>query len=161
MQFTRIEANHLRLRAAVAAMAASGLDGEAYRRLQPLVRRELRKLERAPVAWAVPLIELLQAGIAALEGHHENAARLLTSAAEGCDRSQLALYAAAARMRLAQLLERPDDERGRAGASYLRAQGALKPERWCDVLVPGFTAPRGRNADPSGRSGTPRAASTR
>jgi eukaryotic-like serine/threonine-protein kinase len=161
VQFTRIEANHLRLRAAVAAMAASGLDGEAYRRLQPLVRRELRKLERGAVAWAAPLVELLQAGIAAIEGHHEDAARLLASAAEGCDRSQLALYAAAARMRLAQLLERPDDERGRAGAAYLRAQGALKPERWCDVLVPGFAAPRGRSGDPSGRSGAPLAVSTR
>jgi hypothetical protein len=46
VQFTRVEASHLRLRAAVAAMAAAGLDGDRYRQLQPLVQRELGKLER-------------------------------------------------------------------------------------------------------------------
>ncbi|HXT49753.1 MAG TPA: protein kinase [Thermoanaerobaculia bacterium] len=153
VQFTRIEAKHLRLRAAVAAMAASGLDGEAYRRLQPLVHRELRTLEREAVAWAAPLLQLLRAGIAALEGNHEDTVRLLESAAEGCDRSRLSLYAAAARIRRAELLDRPDDEAARAATNHLRTQGALRPEKWCDVLVPGFTSPRGRSTDPGGRSG--------
>jgi hypothetical protein len=101
------------------------------------VQRELRTLERTGVAWSAPLFELLRAGIAALEGHHEDAARLLERAAEGCDRSELGLYAAAARMRRAQLLERTGDATARAAADHLRAQGALRPEKWCDVLVPG------------------------
>ena len=40
-------------------------------------------------------------------------------------------------MRRGQLLDRPDDDAARAAAGELRAQGALRPDRWCDVLVPG------------------------
>jgi serine/threonine protein kinase len=136
VQFTGVEAGHLRLRAALAAMAASGLDGECYRRLQPLVARELPQLERRRVAWVEPLLQLLRAGLAALEGDREGAAKLLAQAANGCDRGHLGLYAAASRLRLGQLQER-EDEPARAAWNHLRAQGAARPERWCDVLVPG------------------------
>jgi hypothetical protein len=135
VQFTRTEAVHLRLRAAVAAMAASGLDGKLYRRLGPLVARELGRLERERTDWAEPLVALLRAGLAALEGQHEEAVRRLQSAAEGCERHELGLYGAAARLRLAHLRE---DHRGAGeAAAELRARGAKRPERWCDVLAPG------------------------
>ena len=136
VQFTGVEAGHLRLRAALAAMAAAGLDGERYRKLQPLVTRELAGLEKRRVAWAEPLLQLLRAGLAALEGDREGAAKLLTTAAEGCDRVHLGLYRAAARLRLGQLQEH-EDEPARAAWKHLREQGAVSPERWCNVLVPG------------------------
>jgi hypothetical protein len=137
VQFTHFEATHLRLRAALAAMAESGLDGELYRRLQPLVGRELARLERRRVAWGEPLTLLLRAGLAALEGQRESAAKLLERAAAGCDRGALGLYGAAARLRLANLLGDGDDESARAAARELRERGAVRPDRWCDVLVPG------------------------
>ena len=137
VQFTHFEATHLRLRTALAAMAASGLDGDRYRRLQPLVGRELSRLERRRIAWGEPLVLLLRAGLAALEGQRETAAKLLGRAAEGCDRGSLGLYGAAARLRLANLLEPGNDERSREAARELRERGAVRPDRWCDVLVPG------------------------
>ena len=136
VQFTGVEAGHLRLRAALATMAAAGLDGERYRKLQPLVTRELAALEKRRVAWVEPLLQLLRAGLAALEGDREGAAKLLATAAGGCDRVHLGLYGAAARLRLGQLQEREDDA-ARAARKHLRDQGAVRPERWCDVLVPG------------------------
>jgi hypothetical protein len=135
VQFTRTEAVHLRLRTAVSAMAASGLDGELYRRLRPAVLRELQRLEGEGTDWARPLTSLLRGGLAALEGHHEEAADRLARAIAGCVEHDLGLYGAAARLRLARLRE---DERGAGeAAAELRARGARRPERWCDVLVPG------------------------
>jgi hypothetical protein len=135
VQFTRTEATHLRLRTAVAAMASSGLDGELYRRLRPRVLRELARLEKERIAWSEPLSRLLRAGLAALEGQGEEASRLLAVAVEGADRHHLGLYAAAARWRLAH--QRGDERATAAAAAELRGRGATRPERWCDVLVPG------------------------
>jgi hypothetical protein len=137
VQFTRLEATHLRLRTAVAAMAESGLDGELYRTLQPLVARELTRLEAEQIAWGEGLTLLLRAGLAALEGEQEGAAKLLERAAAGCDRYHLGLYGAAARLRLANLRDNGEGDRARAAARELRERGAARPDRWCDVLVPG------------------------
>ncbi len=126
VQFTGVEAGHLRLRAALAAMAAAGLDGEKYRKLQPLVTRELAGLEKRRVAWAEPLLQLLRAGLAALEGDREGAAKLLAQAAEGCDRVHLGLYGAAARLRLGQLQER-EDEPARAAWKHSARAGGGEP----------------------------------
>jgi serine/threonine protein kinase/tetratricopeptide (TPR) repeat protein len=140
VQFTRVEANHLRLRAAVAAMAASGLDGEMYRQLQPMVDRHLSRVERERIDWSLPLTQLLRAGLAALEGQRETAAALLERAIAGCETHQLGLYGAAARRRLARLLDGEGEGAGArlaAATAGLTRLGATRPDRWCDVLVPG------------------------
>lgn len=134
VQFTRHEARHLRLRAALAAMAEGGLDSPAYRKLLPLLRRELKRFENEKVAWMRPLAELIRAGLAALEGQREEAAKWLEKAIAGCERHHLGIYAAAARMRLAAL--KPQTLRPGA-AGELGEKGAKRPDRFCDVAVPG------------------------
>jgi serine/threonine protein kinase len=137
VQFTRTEASHLRLRAAVAAMAADGLDGAMYRRLRPLVARDLAALERGGPGWAEAYTLLLRAGLASLEGDREAAAALLGRAAIAAERHDLGFYAAAARLRLARLPGDADGDAARSAGAFMTGQGARRPERWCDVLAPG------------------------
>jgi eukaryotic-like serine/threonine-protein kinase len=138
VQFTRHEARHLRLRAALAAMAEGGLDSPAYQRLKPLLLKELAAFEREKVEWMSPLAQLIRAGLAALEGQREEAIKRLEKAIEGCDRHHLGIYGAAARMRLAGMKKQPSG-REAAGreAGGLGEKGAKRPDRWCDVAVPG------------------------
>jgi hypothetical protein len=125
----------------LAAMAEDGLDGPLYRQLKPRLLRELKLFEKEKVAWMLPLAQLIRAGLAALEGDREAAVRLLEKAAEGCDRHQLGIYAAAARVRLTAAGKRHpglgSPSPAALSAATLSARGAKRPDRFCGVVVPG------------------------
>jgi len=132
VQFTRHEARHLRLRAALAAMAEAGLDSPTYQRLHPLIHHELARFEKEKVAWMSPLAQLIRAGLAAVEGQREEAIRWLEKAIVGCEHYSLGIYGDAARLRLAKLQKK-------AGPlpTGLSDRGAKKPNRICDIAIPG------------------------
>jgi hypothetical protein len=135
VQIIRAEAHLLFARCALAA-AAAGVDRP---RLLRVAERHAASMGREHMPWITPFVPLLRAGIRSLCGNQEAARQLLLQAAEGFDRADLMLYAAAARHRLGRLtggdegrklLMRADD--------VMRAQGIPRPGRVADVLAPGF-----------------------
>jgi Cdc6-like AAA superfamily ATPase len=127
IQLTRIEAVHLRGRAALAA----GHLGHAA--------RASKKLSREKVGWADPLAALLAAGVARARGDDERARNQLDVAARGFDATEMALWAAAARWQLGRLVGGDEGAALVAAAeALLRAQSVADPGRVAATLAPGF-----------------------
>jgi hypothetical protein len=127
IQLTRIEAVHLRGRAALAA----GHVAEAA--------RVAKKLAREKVAWADPLAALLAAGVARARSDDATARARLVDAARGFDATDMALWAAVARWQLGRLTG--GDEGAtleRAAEEFMRAQSVADPGRVAATLAPGF-----------------------
>jgi hypothetical protein len=99
VQILRAESHFLRARCALAA-AAAGVDRQ---RLVRIAERHAARLARENMPWIAPFAPLMRAGIHSMRGQRDAARRLLVVAAEGFDRVDLRLYAAAARRRLGQL----------------------------------------------------------
>ncbi len=137
VQQTRLEALHLRARAAlVAAVAASGRAGA---KLLARARTLARQVLRERTAWADPMAVLIVAAIARIQGDHDTAHRQLQLAIDGFDATDQALYAAAARFQLGRLIGGVDgDPRGAAGAAAMTARGIRNPLAMARMLVPGF-----------------------
>ncbi|MEO8682810.1 MAG: hypothetical protein ABI665_27425, partial [Vicinamibacterales bacterium] len=122
-----------------ALMAARGSADRTV--LLTTVRRSAKEIERERVAWAQPLAMLLRAGLAELEGRHQDAVDTLEAAANECDLVPMNGYAAAARWRAATLAAgtgRADDLRRRA-EEWMHREGIRSPERMTDMLA--FGAP--------------------
>jgi len=128
----------LRGRAELAAAAAGGAD--AQRHLAEAARHA-RPLERVDLPWVRALATTLRAGIEARR-HPARAPELLDQAARGFADDGMALHAAAARRRRG-LLVGGDEGRALVASAdeFMVAQRIANPERWMDLLVPGF-APR-------------------
>jgi hypothetical protein len=82
---------------------------------------------------------LLLAGAAALRGENDRSVQALRDAARLFDETNLALFAAVARLRLGALLG------GKEGASlvaeadeWMLAEGVRRPERIAAMMAPGF-----------------------
>jgi hypothetical protein len=137
VQLTRLEALHLRARAALAAaLEGSGGDRAA---LTAAARRDARRVAREKTRWATPLAGLLRAAAADLSGDRDGAVAELRAALAGLDAADMKLYAAAARRQLAGLV---GGDEGRtldaeAGA-FFAGEGIVAPERMVRMLVPGF-----------------------
>jgi eukaryotic-like serine/threonine-protein kinase len=136
MPLVRIEAEHLRARAALAA-AATGNRAAAAR-----AASVARWLRRRPLAIAAPLADLVAAALADLRADRKRAALRCDAAAAGFDRLDMSLFAAAARIRAADLS--PDvvrRARARTALDWMRSQSIASPERMTELLAPGFAQP--------------------
>jgi len=137
VQLTRIATYHQRARAALAAAATLGVRSSQRRRLIAEARRHTDRIAREQMPWADALAALLRAGADRLAGDDARAATELTSAIERLDASGMALYAAAARLRLGAL-QGGDTGTALAGAATaaLRDAGIRRPDRMADLLAP-------------------------
>ena len=136
VQLTRLEATHLRARAALALARASR--GQRRARCRE-VEADARRILSARMPWSSPLVALLRAGVAATQGDASLADAHLDEAARGLDAADMALYAAAARWQRGRLL---GGDAGRAivtaAEAWMGHQGIVNLPRMAAMLAPGF-----------------------
>ncbi|MEP7123870.1 MAG: protein kinase [Byssovorax sp.] len=134
IQVLRVEVVHLRGRVAL-AMASRGADAKRH---LAAAEGDAKQLEGERMAWAEPHGSLLRASIAAAKGDDRAAVRFTRTALRGYERADMALYAAAARRRLGQLLG-GDEGRAfeKASAQWMTDQGVRRPEQLTAMLAPG------------------------
>jgi tetratricopeptide (TPR) repeat protein len=140
VQLTRLEATHLRARAAIQAARAAGAgDGSRRRELLAGAARDAAKIAGEKMPWSTPLARLVEAGISRARGEDDRSAELLRDAAGGLDAAGMALYATAARMRLGRLV---GGDEGRAlvdaAAAWMERERVRRPDRMIAMLAPGF-----------------------
>jgi hypothetical protein len=116
------------------ASARTGADGSA-RRLRAAARTA-RRLERLDRADAAVHAALIRAGAEGLARETGRAVHHLGQAADAASRCGQTLRAAAARWRAATLESRPGDRE--AAIRIAKDCGVGDPERWFDLLTPGF-----------------------
>jgi eukaryotic-like serine/threonine-protein kinase len=137
VQILRVEANYLFARCALAA-AAAGVDRDGLLRF---AERHAAPMAREHMPWIAPFAPLLRAGIDSVRGDDDGARRQLAVAAEGFDRADMRLYAAAARRHLGALT---GGSKGLAlvvqADGVMRSQGVPRPDRLAAVMAPGFAA---------------------
>jgi hypothetical protein len=133
-QVLRIEAMHLRARAALATSAGDRLEN----RLR-IAEKLAGKIEKENMAWAKPLASLLRAAIAYQRAEKSEAATLLSESLRGFERAEMRLYAAAARRRLGEIL---GEDKGRQLVKeadvWMVRQRIKNPEAMMRMLAPGF-----------------------
>ena len=101
-----------------------------------LCERSVRRLEREKRADASLHAHLLRGGIAALRGKSERAVAHLDEAIRIGEGAGMALRAACARLRRAELLE--DGDSVAQARQTMIACGVRSPERWAAIYAPGF-----------------------
>jgi eukaryotic-like serine/threonine-protein kinase len=135
----RIESDHLRARAALAA-AAQLTPGHRGPLLAD-ARRHVRRLTRQKASWARALALPLQAALSAQEQKPEAAIEHMREAVVVLEQQEMKLYAAAARRRLGELLGGDEGAEHCAQADqFLADQRVNEPERMLAMLAPGFDA---------------------
>ena len=136
VQLTKLEAWHLRARA---ALLLATQRPSRRKELLKTVLADAVKIEEEEMPWSRPLVALLRAGAAQIEGEKERALLLLQGAIIGLESANMALYAAAARYRWGNL--RGGDE-GKAVAAaadqWLAKQSVVNRPRMVGMLAPGF-----------------------
>ncbi|HLE61639.1 MAG TPA: AAA family ATPase, partial [Pyrinomonadaceae bacterium] len=134
IQILRVEARHLRARAALASAAVQNREA----RLQ-IADKLARKIQKEPLQWAEPLAALIRAAIAAARGDKPTAVTFLLRALEGFSTANMALYEAASRRRLGEAV---GGERGRQliaeANNWMARQRIQNPARMTQMLAPGF-----------------------
>jgi tetratricopeptide (TPR) repeat protein len=141
VQAVRVRSYQVRARMALRAAEAS--EGEAFARLLSDAERCARRLDREKTsALASPFAALIRAGLASTRRRGEAlTASLLREAIAGFDALEMALYAAAARRRLGEVV---GGDEGRAlvrGAdAWMKSESVGEPERMTVLLAPGFVA---------------------
>lgn len=135
IQILRIEAMHLKARAALGSAAASN---EPARRLKA-AEALAQKMAQERVAWATPFVSLVRAGIAHQRGDHSRAVGQLSQAMESFDLADIDLYEAVTRRRLGELL---NDERGgrhiAEADAWMRKRQIQNPAAMTRMMAPGF-----------------------
>src|SRR5262249_30937073 len=86
VQLTRIEALHLRARAALMLATQKPAERKALCRA---AASDAGKIEKDKMRWAMPWVNLLRAGIAMTEGEKDRALGLLIEAAPGFDTANM------------------------------------------------------------------------
>jgi eukaryotic-like serine/threonine-protein kinase len=133
-QILRIEATHLRARAALAT-AAIGHGSEKLR----LAEKLAHKMEKEKVLWAQPFLAMIRAGVAQQRSQTSATSGLLKKAIKGFEDADMRLYAAAARRRLGETTQ---GQKGSAlvaeADAWMANQGIVKPELITRMLAPGF-----------------------
>jgi hypothetical protein len=139
VQQVRIFLLHLRARSALAAAAQDAGQRQFY---LDAAEKDARALDRERIAWATALAQLIRAGLACRRGDTARAVRLLRESATSYDALTMRLHAAAARLRLGDLL---GGEEGHAlqtaAVEWMSAQTIQDPKRMTDMLAPGFPGP--------------------
>jgi hypothetical protein len=100
---------------------------------------DARRLERENTPWMVPLAQRIRAGIAALRGDQDAAAKFLQTAIAGFESADMPLHAAVSRHRLGELL---GGKTGRTlideANAWMTGQGVKNPPRMTALYAPGF-----------------------
>jgi len=140
-QVLRIEAMHLRGRAALGSAGNSGLSaGEKESRLKT-AEKVVQRIAKERVLWADGFVGMLRAGIAHYRGDRSSVIALLTRATENFEHADMNLYAAAARRRLGEIV---GGERGQElitdADAWMERQKIKNPEKLTRMLAPGFDA---------------------
>jgi serine/threonine protein kinase/tetratricopeptide (TPR) repeat protein len=136
VQLTLLEALHLRARASLTASLARCVDESA---LVASAERDAAAMEREKMPWSEPLVSLLRAGIAARRGDRGAAVAALRGAVAGLDGAHMALYAAAARARLGELVGGAEGDALRESAdTWMAVHGVLQSRAMVAMLAPGF-----------------------
>ncbi len=138
LQTIRVFAPQLRARC---ALAAAELEGQANGRakLLGIASKMAHKIAKEDASYAAPMAALIRAGVAFGHERTDQARELLTSAAEGFDACDMALYAAAARSRLGEILGGESGIRAlQDGRGWMTQQGMRNPPRWTAIVAPGF-----------------------
>jgi hypothetical protein len=125
---------HLRARMDI-VLAAKGRRAARFRS----ALRDARRLERVALHWGAPSAALIRGAVAHATGDVARAREEVRAAMEGFARLGMELNAAAARWRLGELL---DDEGGRVlrrdAETWFRGQAIRRPDRFVDLVAPGF-----------------------
>lgn len=134
IQVLRIEAFHLKARAALAS-AAKGDNGNRIHLADKLANR----ISAEQVAWGNPFAALIRAAVAHQDGDRSKAIALLKQAVETFDLADIDLYEAVSRHRLGQLL---GDERGQRhideAEAWMRSRKVINAEAMTRMMAPGF-----------------------
>jgi len=118
------------------ALASATRQAERRDKLLRVCERTVRRLEREKRADASLHAHLLRGGMAALRGEGKRAVAYLDEAIRIGEEAEMALRAACARLRRAELLEERDSvEQAR---QEMIACGVQSPERWAAIYAPGY-----------------------
>jgi hypothetical protein len=135
VELVRLHMAELRARTALAS-ARGKRDVE---RLLHGAQKDAALLAGGKMSFCAPSAHLLYAGIAALRGDQERAAAELRQAAEGFDRADMAMHAAAMRLHLGLLVGGDEGTRLAGDAEqWMRSHGVCRPGRLASMLAPGF-----------------------
>ncbi|MEO5729831.1 MAG: serine/threonine-protein kinase PknK, partial [Byssovorax sp.] len=136
VQLTKLEATHLRARAAL--LLATQRPSQRKAMLKSALADAV-KIEKEEMPWSSPLAALLRAGAASIDGAKGRALLLLQEAITGLESADMALYAAAARYRRGNLLGGDEGQRiAEAADQWLAKQGVVNRPRMVGMLAPGF-----------------------
>jgi hypothetical protein len=137
IQYILIESLYHRGAAAL-ALSACGASADRKARLLKTAEADARRIRRENMDWSNPLAQLMHAGVSAARGNRTDATDLFRQAAEGFDKAQMALYAAAARRRRGELLGGADGQRMFAEADeWMIGQKVRNPARMAAMVAPG------------------------
>jgi len=135
IQVIRFEVHELQARTALAAAnAGEPSDRERYLKI---AEQYTRKLGKEGLAWTDAIATLRRAGILAARDDRDAAARELRAAVTACDAAELGLHAAAARVRLGELVGGDEGTALRdAGLAALHAEDVRNPDRMVALYAP-------------------------
>jgi hypothetical protein len=142
VQIIRIEALHLRARAALAAALdeRGSLRAEALSLAQTCARR----LARIDSPIAQPFAQLVLAGVAGVRGEADEAVLRLDAAISGYEAAGMALHANAARWHVAKVRGGEEGKAARARAEeWMTKQGVADARAMARMMGPGFREVRG------------------
>jgi serine/threonine protein kinase len=134
-RFARILIWHLRARAALASLGHGLNDALLIRSAE----RDAKKILREPTSWSRPLARLIRAGVAVARDQEAQAVDQLETSIRELDAGETALFSAAAKRRLGELLQ--GDEGASLlveGTSFMTDEGVQSPDRMTAMLAPGF-----------------------
>ena len=136
--FPKMSVTEMRARAAIAAAETKGDHRPA---MLAEAAKQIKRLRKLPIAPAPATALSLQGALDYVTGQPESAAEKLRRAVTELERLDMSMVAAAARLRLGQIIG--GDEgfilRNRA-TSAMAQEGIVAPQRFCRLLVPGFVA---------------------
>jgi hypothetical protein len=136
VQVLRAESHFLRARCALAAAATGSAD---QKHLLRIAKRHAAKIARERMAWIDPFAPLIRGAVSAIRGDTESARRDVATAAEGFDKADMRLYAAAAWRRLGQIT---GADKGaqlvQQAERFMRDQGIPRPDRVTAIMAPGY-----------------------
>ena len=137
VQLIHLNMLYIRGRAALAAAETTSNRG----RLLRSATRDAVLIEREAMAWAQPFGTLLRAGVARLSGNVDAAAELLAAAADAFDSADMALHAAASRLRRGQLISGDEGrELARGAEAWMSSKAILNPDRTAAIMISGCSA---------------------
>lgn len=134
IQSVRIEGNYLRARAALAYARETG-DSLAL----DAAEQSARAIDKERAPWGDPLVTLVRATASYQRGDTDRAATLLRTTADGLDRAEMAIYAAACRARLGALIGGDEGDQLLGDTrEAMDAQGIRNGARMVDLYAPGW-----------------------